>query len=109
VCNTTTFQQPPTLYPTGLGPQSVVSADFNKDGYSNLAITDYNGNTVSILLGIGNGSFLSPSMNISSSGINPFWLVTKDLNNDGNFDLAICNEGSGMVTVLLGLGNGSFQ
>jgi hypothetical protein len=45
------------LYATGLGPKSIVSADFNKDGHSDVAITNYNGNTISILLGIGNGSF----------------------------------------------------
>ncbi len=109
MCNTSTFQQPPTLYTTGLGPQSIVSTDFNKDGYLDLAVTDYNGNNVSIFLGIGNGSFLSPPMSFSSNGTNPYWLVANDLNHDGNFDLAICNEGSGIVSILLGFGNGSFQ
>ncbi len=65
MCNTFTLQQPPTLYNTSLGPQSIVSADFNQDNHLDLAITNYNANSVSILLGIGNGSFLTPSMNVS--------------------------------------------
>ncbi len=97
------------LYTTGLGPQSIVSADLNKDVHLDAVVTNYNGNTVSILLGIGNGSFHSPPLTFASNGSNPFWLVAHDFNHDGNFDLAICNEGSNTVSILLGLGNGSFH
>ena len=109
VCGLLAFEQPPIVYPTDLGPESIVSGDFNKDGHLDLAISNYNGNIVSIFLGIGNGSFQSYTINFASNGNNPYELVTRDFNNDGSLDLALCNEGSNTVSVLLGLGNGSFR
>ncbi|CAF1077798.1 unnamed protein product [Adineta steineri] len=109
VCNTFGLQQPPVLYNTNPGPQSVISADFNKDGHWDLAITDYYASSISILLGIGNGSFEQPAAVYGSGGTNPFWLVSEDFDKDGNLDLALCNEGSNNTAILLGYGNGSFQ
>ncbi|CAF0739986.1 unnamed protein product [Adineta steineri] len=109
VCNTFGFQQPPVLYINAGGPQSVISADFNKDGHWDLAITDYDASSISILLSIGNGSFQQPAAVYGSGGTNPFWLVSEDFDKDGNLDLAMCNEGSGNIAIFLGNGNGSFQ
>ncbi|CAF0789528.1 unnamed protein product [Adineta steineri] len=110
VCNTFGFQQPPALYGTiAGGPQSVISADFNKDGHWDLAITDYYASSISILLGIGNGSFQQPATVYGPGGNNPFWLVSEDFNKDGNLDLAMCNEGSNNIAIFLGYGSGSFQ
>ncbi|CAF1422165.1 unnamed protein product [Adineta steineri] len=109
VCSTYNFQQPPQLYTTGALPAVMISADLNKDGHVDLAIGNYNGNSISILLGIGNGSFQLPAISFPSNGSNPYWFVAHDFNNDGNIDLAICNEGSNTISILLGLGNGSFQ
>jgi hypothetical protein len=109
VCSTFSLEEPAILHTTGLGPQSVISADFNKDGHLDIALTNYNENTVSVMLGIGNGSFGVPPMTFPSNGSRPYWLVARDFNGDGNLDLAICNEGSNSVAVLLGLSNGSFE
>ena len=109
MCSTFSLEEPAVLYTTGSGPQSVISADFNKDGHLDMALTNYAENTVSVLLGIGNGSFELPSMSFACNGIHPYWLVARDFNDDGNLDLAICNEGSNAVAVLLGLSNGSFE
>ncbi|CAF4069866.1 unnamed protein product [Adineta steineri] len=110
VCNTFGFQQPPALYSTiAGGPQSVISADFNKDGHWDLAITDYYASSISILLGIGNGSFQQPAAVCGSGGVHPFWLVSEDFDKDGNLDLAMCNEASSNIAIFLGYGNGSFQ
>ncbi|CAF4363506.1 unnamed protein product, partial [Adineta steineri] len=109
VCNTFVLQQPPVIYNINAGPQSIISDDFNNDGHWDLAITDYSTNSISILLGIGNGSFQQPAMVYGSGGINPYGLVSEDFNKDGNLDLAMCNEGSGNIAILLGNGSGSFQ
>src|SRR5438105_753006 len=104
VNNTISYQQSPILYATGQAPQSVVSADFNNDDHWDLAITNYYGNTISILLGLGDGSFRLPSINFASNVYNPYWLVAQDFNSDDNMDLAVCNEGSNNVAIFFGRG-----
>jgi len=109
VCSTVDFQQPPALYATGLVPETIVSADFNGDGHSDLVISNYIESTMSLLLGIGNGSFYLPAIEFTTNGNNPYWFVAHDFNLDGNVDLAVSNGGSETISILLGLNNGSFQ
>src|SRR5439155_15021534 len=68
-------------------------------------------NTVSVLLGNGNGSF--GARTDYGTGSAPKSVAIGDLNGDGKPDLAVANTGSypgydGTVSVLLGNGNGSF-
>ena len=68
-------------------------------------------NTVSVLLGNGDGSFQS-AVNYGA-GDGPWSVAIDDLNGDGDPDLAVANAGgvgpTGTVSVLLGNGDGSFQ
>ena len=43
-----------------IGPDAMTTGDFDGDGKTDLAITEQSNNTVSILLGNGNGTFQSP-------------------------------------------------
>jgi hypothetical protein len=106
-CQTFSLSSSPMFFGTGLGPTSIISADFNRDGHLDVAMTCYSGNSVSILLGIGNGSFQNISLNFASNGTNPFRLVSSDFNQDGYLDLAMSNEGSGTIAVLIAWSNGS--
>ena len=58
--------------------------DFNGDGKADLATANVDGNTVSVLLGNGDGSFRT---NVDYSVGNPNWLPTSvavgDFNGDG--------------------------
>lgn len=94
-------------YGVGRNPNSVASGDFNGDGKADLAITNYSDNTVSILLGKGDGTF-QPAANYST-GVLPHSVAVADFNGDGRPDLAIANVGSDSVGVLLGNGDGTFQ
>src|SRR5437899_3078954 len=96
----------PAAGPNG-GANSLVMADFNHDGILDLATADYGDNSVSILLGKGDGSFAAPI--ISPVGGNPQGLATGDFNGDGIPDLAVTTFGSGEVNVLLGNGDGTFR
>src|SRR2546426_246263 len=53
---------PAVSYPVGSGPLSVAVGDFNRDGILDIVTANINDNTVSILLGHGDGTFttLSP-------------------------------------------------
>src|SRR4029077_20844035 len=77
---------------TGSNPFAVVTGDFNGDGKLDLATADYVGNSVSVLLGTGNGTFQAAQSNLIGSF--PRALTTGDFNGDGKVDLAAANAGS---------------
>ncbi len=87
-------------------PSAVVVGDFNDDGNIDIAITDSANNTVSILLGNGQGGFAAPVA--YPTGNNPVALLAEDINSDGILDLAVVNQGdavtAGSVSILPGQG-----
>lgn len=92
---------------TGNNPAGVVTVDLNSDHKLDLAVTNFADNTVSILLGAVNGTFLPQSA--FATGNSPASIAAADFNGDKNVDLVIANENSQNVSVLLGNGNGTFQ
>ena len=96
--------------PTGPGPSAIAVGDINNDGDLDLVVADSNfgkGNTLSILMGNGNGTFL-PTQTVTV-GRDPVAVAIADLNGDGKPDLVVANEEDNTVGVLLGNGNGTFQ
>ncbi len=87
-------------------PLAVTLADFNGDGHSDIASTNYGSGNVSVLLGDGTGSF-GAATNFAVGSL-PQSIATADFNGDGNSDLVTGNSGSGTVSILLGDGTGSF-
>jgi len=84
--------------------QVIVAGDFNGDGKPDVAIANGN-NTVSVLLGKGDGTFTAGSNPATSNA--PVGMVVADFNGDGKLDLATVNSDSS-ITVLLGNGDGTF-
>ncbi|CAF5118231.1 unnamed protein product, partial [Rotaria sp. Silwood1] len=70
------------------------------------AISNRDNNTVSVLLGYGNGSFASQTT--YSTGNTPSFVTVGDLNNDTRLDIVTANYRDNTVSVLLGYGNGFF-
>src|SRR6202044_3591454 len=64
-------------------------------------------NTVSVLLGNGDGTF-TPGTDLVT-GKAPTGLTVADFNNDGKLDLAVTNQTDNSVTVFLGNGDGTFN
>ena len=84
---------------TGSVPYSVVVADFNGDGKPDLAVANAGSNTISVLLGAGNGDFAPP---ISPPvATDPVYAAVGDFNGDGVPDLAAASNTTNSVTVLL--------
>ncbi len=97
------FTQQPVV-PFGTG-ESMVSGDFNGDGILDVATT--NGNTISVLLGNGDGSFSQKDDQPTSAQTNVA-LITADFNGDGKLDLAVIDS-TNVVSIWLGNGDGTFQ
>lgn len=93
-------------YATDLSPQDVATADFNHDGKPDLAVPTGN-NTVSILLGNGNGTF--PTHVEYGVPGHPIAILTGDFNNDGKTDLVTVAGFLNQISILLGNGDGTFQ
>jgi hypothetical protein len=93
-------------FPVGAEPKSVVSADFNNDGKTDLATANRSAGTLSILLGQGNGNF-SAAANVAVGG-ETFSLAVGDFNNDAKSDLVVAKISNGSVSLLLGDGAGGF-
>ena len=95
-------------------PARAVAADFDHDGHLDLAVTSPQDGTVTIHLGKGGGMFKAPVAYPAGSGA--LGLVAADLNHDGALDLAVADSFTpasfrdrGLVAVLLGNGDGTFQ
>jgi hypothetical protein len=91
----------------GNTPFSVAVGDFNGDGIPDLAVANNAGNNVSVLLGIGGGTF-HPAVNYAV-GAAPWCVAVGDFNGDGKLDLAVANHDSSNIGILLGNGDGTFQ
>jgi uncharacterized protein (TIGR03437 family) len=101
-------------YPVGQGPRCVAIGDFNGDGKMDLAVANDKSNTLSVLLGSGNGGFTpAGTYNV---GYQSWFVATGDFNGDGKLDLVVLatlddpqNAQAGQLNVLLGNGDGTFQ
>jgi len=74
-------------YNVGLGSDEILTADFNHDGNLDLAVANAGTNTVSILLGNGDGTF-RPANDIVIGG-HPKAIAAADFTRDGFADLAV--------------------
>ena len=92
---------------TGLSPYRMAQGDFNLDGKTDLAVANFGGNTVSIFMGNGDGTFQA-AQNVSVSS-RPFSVSVGDFNGDGKPDLAVGFESTVGISILLGNGDGTFQ
>src|SRR5262249_59820150 len=107
---------PPGAFAVGAAPTSralttaplpVAAAEVSGDGIPDIITTNYGANTVSVLLGNGDGSF--QSQQTFNVGMGPDSVAVADVNGDGRPDIITANYGSHSVSVLLGNGDGSFH
>ncbi len=98
-------QEVPLLPIGSAKPVSIVSEDLDGDGKQDLVVTNFNGRSVSILRGRGDGGFdWVEDLEIGSA---PQTTYVADYNGDGTKDLAVARAG-GSVTVWIGNGMGGF-
>jgi subtilase family serine protease len=90
----------------GNGPNSVAIGDFNGDGVPDLAVANWYGTTVTILLGNGDGTFTAAAT--SPEIPSPTSVTVGDFNGDGKADLAVTCGNFNFVEIFLGNGDGTF-
>jgi hypothetical protein len=110
------FQPAATYSSGGYQPAFVAIADVNGDGIPDLLVANsYSSDTIGVLLGNGDGTF-KPVVVYSSGGGGPITIIPADLTGNGNIDLIVGNQspcyactGDGVVSILFGNGDGTFQ
>ena len=82
--------------------------DLNADGNLDIVTSNYESNSVSVLLGNGKGVFTPATGSPFTVSRGPYNLSVADMNMDGKPDIVTPNVRDDSVTVLLGDGKGSF-
>ncbi|MBN1609723.1 MAG: VCBS repeat-containing protein [Polyangiaceae bacterium] len=107
--------RPYTTYDSGgSGATAVAVNDVDGDRIPDVVVANLYSHTVGVLLGKGGGT-LGPAVTYPSGGVNPWSVAARDVNEDGKPDLVVANScnadpcSGGLVGVLLGNGDGSFQ
>ncbi len=87
---------------------SVAAGNFNGDANTDLATANLDGGDVTILLGSASGDFTEPGTSPEVVGTGPISITAANLGGDANTDLAVVNNDTTNVSILLGDGTGNF-
>ena len=96
----------PEDVPVGDGPRSVIAVDVNQDGHADVVTANMFADSISVLLGTGDGT-LGPPTDIPVGNGSRF-LATDDFNGDNIADIAVTNYLENTVAMLIGNGDGTF-
>lgn len=94
-----------TAMPSGEEPSPNEGADFDGDGFIDLATGNQNGNSVAVLRNSGAGGYLPPVVYPVGGAVHGIAVV--DCDSDGDTDIVATNQNN--IALLRNNGNGTFQ
>ncbi|MEW5988788.1 MAG: FG-GAP-like repeat-containing protein [Chloroflexota bacterium] len=95
-------------FPAGNRASPIEPSDFNGDGNADVAVANIDDNSISILLGNGDGTF-APQQEVAV-GRSPRGVAILDADGDGDADVVNTNSfGAGSLSLLVNNGNGVFN
>jgi hypothetical protein len=105
------FRTPGPEVQAGKGPAAILVTDLNGDHKLDAIVVDdgdqSQGAAVTVLLGNGDGTFVTPGASFATHGGSAAG-VLGDFNRDGKIDVAVANRLTNDVSILLGDGTGGF-
>lgn len=93
------------IVPVGQGPTGVIAVDFNSDCATDLVVTNQTINSVSFLVGVGDGTFthrLDVPLNAPPGDGAPVALVAGEFDFGRTLDIAVLNSARSSVSMLRG-------
>ncbi|CAF1186071.1 unnamed protein product [Rotaria sordida] len=107
--NYTTFQRQVTFSNIDdIAATGIVARDFNHDNLLDIAVVFSESNSIGILIGYGNGSFINMKSYPTGNGSEPHGIAVGDFNNDAQLDIVVTNMFTHNIGIFLGYDNGSF-
>lgn len=97
--NTPYYTQKQVPHQVGAGPLGIAAGDLNGDGQCDIVTANNGENTVSVLLGRGDGTFATQEQYPVGNG--PWGVALADLNKDRMLDIITANSGGSTISVLL--------
>ncbi len=96
-------------YSTGVNSYSldIAVADFNRDGFQDIAVVNHVSQNIGIFLGHGDGNFTVQKISSTGGHHKPTYLAVGDFNNDTLPDIAVAYQDRNYINVMFGHGNGT--
>ena len=95
-----------TSVPSDAGARAIVTADFDRNGWPDLAHANFGRNSVTLLMN--DDGHVARTAEVAV-GAGPFDMTSADFNRDGYVDLAVANADADSISLLLGRGDGTFR